>query len=65
MRQMKLALEDAQWQRDRLIKVNAELHEAAEALAAALRFHEERRINPTSRGGPALAKWDALIDGAE
>lgn len=32
-------------------------------LAEALRFHEDRRINPTSRGGPALARYDALIDG--
>lgn len=31
----------------------------ADELADALRFHEDRRINPTSRGGPALARYDA------
>lgn len=34
----------------------------AEELAEALRFHEDRRANPTSRGGPALARYNALND---
>lgn len=38
---------------------NKRLRALADALAEALRFHEDRRINPTSRGGPALAKYDA------
>lgn len=38
--------------------------DVAIALADALRFHEDRRANPTSRGGPALARFDALIDGS-
>lgn len=34
----------------------------ADELAEALRWHEDRRINPTSRGGPALGRYDALND---
>jgi hypothetical protein len=41
------------------------LRKVAADLAEALRFHEDRRINPTSRGGPALAAYAALIDGGE
>lgn len=41
------------------------LREVADDLADALRFHEERRINPTSRGGPALARYVSLVDGTE
>lgn len=39
----------------------AALRAVAAALADALRFHEDRRANPTSRGGPALARYDALM----
>lgn len=34
----------------------------AEELYEALRFHEDRRINPTTRGGPALARFERLRD---
>lgn len=43
---------------------NKRLRDLAEMLAEALRWHEDRRANPTSRGGPALAGYDAHIDGS-